>query len=85
MNILLGNLTVKELESEHGFNLSDEHRTALERMRQNKAEVYKTDKFHIFDIPRTILCGSKDVAVNVYEILKLYDIKGHIEIAIDNR
>lgn len=82
MAIYLGNLTVKELEDKHSFTLSDEERATLESMRQDMAEVVKNDKFHIFDIPRVIACGSKDTAIKVYEILKQYSIKGHIEIGV---
>lgn len=82
MAILLGNLTVKELEEKHGFSLSDEHRQTLESMRQNTAQPIKNDKFHIFDLPRTILCGSEGIAIKVYEILKQYKIEGKINIAI---
>ena len=83
MAIYLGNFTVKELEDEHSFTLSDEHRATLESMRQDKAENVKSDKFHIFDIPRVIACGSKDTAIKVYEILKQYSIKGHLEIGVE--
>jgi len=82
MEIYLGNLTVKGLEDRHSFTLSDEHRAALESMRTNKVENVKSDKFHIFDIPRVIACGSKDTAIKVYAILKQYSIKGHIEIGV---
>ena len=84
MGIYLGNLTIKELEEKHSITLSDEHRSALESMRQNNADNVKSDKFHIFDIPRVIACGSKDTAIKVYEILKQYSIKGHIEIAVES-
>lgn len=80
--IYLGNLTVKEVEDKHSFTLSDEHRATLESMRQDKAENIKSDKFHIFDIPRVIACGSKYTAIKVYDILKQYSIKGHIEIGV---
>ena len=83
MAILLGNLKLKELEENHGFSLSDEHRQTLESMRQNTAQPIQKDKFHIFDMPRTILCGSEAIAVKVYEILKQYEIKGNIDIAIE--
>lgn len=82
MVIYLGNLTVKELEDKHSFTLSDEERATLESMRQDKAENVQSDKFHIFDIPRVIACGSKDTAIKVYEILKQYSINGHIEIGV---
>lgn len=84
MAIYLGNFTVKRLEDEHSFTLSNEHRSTLESMRQDDAQNVKSDKFHIFDIPRVIACGSKDTAIKVYEILKQYSIKGHIEIAVYN-
>lgn len=82
MAIYLGNLTTKELEDKHSFTLSDKHRAILESMRQNEAENVKSDKFHIFDIPRVIACGSKDTAIKVYDILKQYSIKGHVEIGV---
>ena len=83
MNILLGNLSVRELEKKHGFNLSDEDRQVLESMRQSNAQKIEDGEFHIFDMPRQILCGSYDTAVKVHEILKKYDIKGRIDISID--
>lgn len=85
MGILLGNLSVRELEEKHGFVLSDEDRQALESIRQSNAQKIEAEKFHIFDMPRTILCGSYDTAVKVHEILKKYKIKGQISISIDNK
>lgn len=82
MGILLGNLSVRELEEKHGFTLSDEDRQALESMRQSSAQKIEDGKFHIFDMPRHILCGSYDTAVKVHEILKKYEIKGSIGISI---
>ena len=52
-------------------------------MRQSNAQKIEDGKFHIFDIPRMILCGSYDTAVKVHEILKKYNIKGRIDISID--
>lgn len=79
--ILLGNLSVRRLEEEHGFTLSDDDRQILESMRQSNAQQIEDGKFHIFDMPRHILCGSYDSAVKVHEILKKYDIKGRIDIS----
>ena len=82
MVFLLGNLSVRELEEKHGFVLSDEDRQVLESMRQSNVQRIKDGQFHIFDIPRNILCGSYETAVKVHEILKQYDIKGRIDISI---
>lgn len=82
MAIYLGNLTVKELESEHSFSLSDADRETLESMRQDNAYNIDSEEFHIFDFPRTIACGSKDTALKVYNILKHYSIKGQFGISV---
>lgn len=82
MKFQLGNKTVEEIEQEHSFVLSDEHRTKLRDMRQDDAQNIASNKFHIFDMPRVIRCGSMETATIVYEILKQYDIKGHITIGV---
>lgn len=82
MGFQLGNKTVEEIEQEHSFVLSDEHRAELQNMRQDNAQTIESDKFHIFDIPRAITCGSMKTATRVYEILKQYDIKGRITICV---
>lgn len=82
MGFSLGNKTIEEIEQEHSFVLSDEHRTELRNMRQDDAQNIASDKFHIFDMPRTISCGSMETATRVYGILKQYDIKGRITIGV---
>ena len=85
MSIFLGNLSVRELETNHGFTLSEEDRQILESMRQSNAQIIEDGKLHIFDIPRCILCGSDDTLVKVYEILKKYNIKGSIALSSSNK
>lgn len=80
---MLGNLSVEEMEIKHSFTLSDEDRKVLESMRQKVADVKRGDNvFHIFDIPRTIVCGNMETAQKVYDILKKYKICGQIQIAV---
>lgn len=78
MGIALGNFTIKELEEKHGFTLTDEHRSTLEAMRQDSAQHIEKGKFHIFDIPRSIICGDSNTCQKVYNILKEYKIKGQV-------
>lgn len=80
---MLGNLSVEEMERKHSFTLSDEDRQVLKSMRQMQADVNRGDNvFHIFDIPRTILCGNMETAQKIYDILKKYTIHGQIQIAV---
>lgn len=83
--IALGNLTVKELEEKHDFTLTDEHRSTLEAMRQDNAQHIEKGKFHIFDMPRTIMCDSMDTMQKVYDILKGYKIKGQVSLTIQGK
>ncbi len=83
MGIMLGNLSLDMMEKEQGFVLSNEDRETLASMRQDNADVKKgSETYHIFDIPRTILCGTMDVAQKVYDILKKYEIHGQIGISV---
>lgn len=84
MGILLGNLTVKDFEEKHGFTLSDDDRAALESMRQDSAQKIEKGKFHIFDMPRNIVCGDSDTCQKVYDILKGYKIKGKVGLTYQN-
>lgn len=84
MGIALGNLTIKELEEKHGFTLTEEHRSTLEAMRQDNAQHIEKGKFHIFDMPRNILCGDDGTCKKVYSILKEYKIKGQVGLTYQN-
>ena len=76
MAIYLGNLTVQQMESRMGILLTDQERKTLEDMRQeNVAKDMEPGKFHIFDIPQVIACGSKETALKIKDILVPYSEK----------
>ena len=72
MGILLGNLTVQEMEKRLGIILTDDERQFLISTRQPKADKIEKDKWHCFDIPFDLVCGSMEFATKVYEVLKPY-------------
>lgn len=82
----LGNLTIKDVELKHKFNVSHEDRIKLEETRQDSAQVIEEGKYHIFDLPQTSFhFRSRKDAENIVSILGKYnaDIKGQIHFTID--
>ena len=73
MGIMLGNLTLKQIEYRTGIELSAEDRAELSVMRQEKAEKIASGKWHCFDWPFMIVCGDKPTAEKMVKILSAYD------------
>lgn len=73
MGIMLGNLTLKQIEERTGISVSDDDRAELNGMRQEKAENIAPGKWHCFDLPFMIVCGDKPTAEKVVKILSSYD------------
>lgn len=70
MNIMLGNLTVPEIERRTGVEFSDELRKLMHETHQNRAENIEDGKWHCFDIPFMIVCGGMPLAQKIYDQLK---------------
>lgn len=85
MNIYLGNLTVADLEHRLGIELKKEEREELELTRQDNATVTDKDKWHCFDIPLIISCGSYDLAIKINEMLSPYadEMREQLQIRYD--
>lgn len=85
MSICLGNLTVTEIEKRLGITLTDDERDFFDKSHQAKAGNIADNKWHCFDIPFSIVCGSMDFAKKVHGILKPYegDMIGNIGIALE--
>lgn len=73
MGIMLGNLTLKQIEDRTGIELSVEDRAELNGMRQEKAENIVSGKWHCFDLPFMVVCGDKQTAEKMVKILSAYD------------
>ena len=73
MMIMLGNLSLGQIEERTGISISSEDRAELSGMRQEKAENIAPGKWHCFDLPFMIVCGDKPTAEKVLKILSPYD------------
>jgi hypothetical protein len=73
--VMLGNLSVQQIEERLGIELTDEERAFLSSSRQQRAEGIAKDKWHCFDIPFVMVCGSQETAMKVCEILRPYESK----------
>lgn len=74
MNIMLGNLTVEQIEQRLNLTLKDEHKKELLDTWQQTAAEIKAGKWHWFDVPFVMVCGDKDTAAYWVEIFKTYDL-----------
>ena len=74
MGIMLGNLSVEDIEYRLSITLSDEDRKQLNDSRQQKAEKIEQGKWHCFDLPFMIVCGDKETAVKFNKLFSAYDL-----------
>ena len=74
MNIMLGNLSPEQIERRLKIELSDVHRQELKDAWQQKAEDIADDKWHCFDIPFMMVCGSKSTAERFRDLFLTYDL-----------
>ena len=81
MNIYLGNLTVKQMASKMGIELSSEDEARLEDIRQDDAQKIQPGKYHCFEAPPMLACGDLPTCYQVHYILAKYPIKGTWQIA----
>lgn len=72
--IMLGNLTVDEIENRLDIKLSEEDRKTLLESRQEKAENIADGKWHCFDLPFMIVCGDKATAEKYNKMFSAYDL-----------
>lgn len=70
MGIMLGNLTVSEIEKRAGVAFSDELKQLMESTHQSDASNIADGKWHCFDIPFTLVCGGMPIAQQIYDHLK---------------
>lgn len=70
MGIMLGNLTVKQIEERTGVTFPDDLKELMKNTHQAKAENIADGKWHCFDIPFTLVCGGMPLAQKIYDYLK---------------
>lgn len=68
--IMLGNLTVDQIESRIGISFPEEIKTFMKENHQGEAANIKKGKWHCFDIPFYIVCGDVETATKIYNSVK---------------
>ena len=70
MGIMLGNLTVEQIEHRLGISFPSEVKLFMSENNQSEAAFIKKGKWHCFDIPFHIVCGDIDTATTIYNSVK---------------
>ena len=70
MNIMLGDLSVKQIEERLGIEFPGETRDFMNNSHQSGASKIQPGKWHCFDLPFNMVCGDYDTAKKIYESVK---------------
>lgn len=70
MNIMLGNLSVHQIEERLGVRFSEELKQFMFENQQQEASNVKPGKWHCFDIPFNLVCGDFQTAQKIFNDLK---------------
>jgi cell wall assembly regulator SMI1 len=70
MNIMLGNLSVSQIEKRLGIEFPEETREFMKQTHQSKAANIMKGKWHCFDIPFNLMCGDMETATKIYNSVK---------------
>ena len=86
MTIMLGNLTVAEIEKRTGVTFSEELKQLMEKTHQAEANNIVDGRWHCFDIPFILVCGDKETATEIYSHLKYFssNFREPLQIALSN-
>lgn len=87
MSIMLGNLTVSQIEKRAGVVFSEALKEILNSTHQASATKIAEGRWHCFDIPFTLVCGGMPLAEKIYEHLSTHskEFKEPLQIALDER
>jgi hypothetical protein len=70
MEIMLGNLSVSQIEERLGIDFPEDIREFMRQTHQQNASNIGKGQWHCFDIPFTLVCGDMDTATKIYESVK---------------
>lgn len=70
MNIMLGNLSVSQIENRLGIEFPDEIREFMNQTHQPNANNIGKGKWHCFDIPFNLVCGDIEIATKIFNSIK---------------
>ena len=80
--MMLGNLSVSQIESRLGIELSEANKAFLNNTHQQEAERIVSGKWHCFDIPFFFACGGIAFTKEIIDIFSPYASKVKIPMQI---
>mgnify|MGYP000856623385 CR=1 FL=1 len=85
--MMLGNLSVAQIEERLGIQLAEAERSELIASRQEPVNniPIAPDAWHCFDLPFMIVCGSREMAEKLYKMLSPYggEMTCRLQIGVD--
>lgn len=86
MNIMLGNLSVNQIEERLGIEFPQDIRDFMQKNHQSSANDVAKGKWHCFDIPFHLVCGDLETATKIYNSVKdkSNECKEALQISISN-
>ena len=69
MGIMLGNLTIEEMQRRAGVEFPVELIDFMRDKHQGEAQSVKPGKWHCFDMPFMLVCGDMETAKEIYRHL----------------
>jgi hypothetical protein len=70
MDIMLGNLSVKQIEERLGIEFPEEIREFMKQTHQSNASYIGKGKWHCFDMPFNLVCGDMEIATKIFNSIK---------------
>lgn len=70
MNMMLGNLSISQIESRLGIDFTEDIRDFMSKNHEPNASHVTTGKWHCFDIPFNLVCGDIVTATKIYDSIK---------------
>jgi hypothetical protein len=72
MNIMLGNLTVDQIEKRAGVTFSEELKALMNATHQPSATNIREGEWHCFDLPFNLVVGGMPLVVKIHDHLKVH-------------
>lgn len=66
MNVMLGDLTIEEIEKRTEVKFPEELKLLMQNSHQPSANNIEYGKWHCFDIPFMLVCGDETTARTIY-------------------
>lgn len=70
MYIMLGNLSVSQIEERLGIEFPEEIREFMKKTHQPNASNIGKGQWHCFDIPFNLVCGDMETATKIFNSVK---------------